>query len=402
MWVLDYQDKSETFSVINTEASGSRGHQTALSTSWQYRGALRTSIWCVVTTDGPDRWAFITFVCSSAHQFGPVETCISCASQELCYVCMQRAQRNKVPLYQSDETRRVEREQERVLMLREHQKDLQYFQKEEVPELTHSFTKQLISIRIALNYYKTVLHLTEDTVRHRCSDQVRFHHWQTDKLKKREDSQRVAAFNLGVAEAQRRMKAQTSSQSHVSLNRPFGPSPGSVCVSLFFWSCDTWAFRARTSLRVDPVLRTACRSRDATCRSWCRKLPDADRRRRRRSWNNRDWTNCVCCSFLKSERVRFLCVLIAALCDLRWCDCMCLFCDVCLRVANKRSQLLHEKQEMAKNYRKALEAQVSDFSLFPVECRWDFFFRDQNQLGLFISWVKQHCLFSTRFFTFMS
>uniref|UniRef100_A0A673LWT7 Coiled-coil domain containing 81 n=1 Tax=Sinocyclocheilus rhinocerous TaxID=307959 RepID=A0A673LWT7_9TELE len=57
------------------------------------------------------------------------------AGQELCYVCMQRAQRN-LPLYQSDESR-AEREQERVLMLQEHQKDLQYFQKEEVPEHTH-------------------------------------------------------------------------------------------------------------------------------------------------------------------------------------------------------------------------------------------------------------------------
>uniref|UniRef100_A0A672KZX5 CCDC81 HU domain-containing protein n=1 Tax=Sinocyclocheilus grahami TaxID=75366 RepID=A0A672KZX5_SINGR len=57
------------------------------------------------------------------------------AGQELCYVCMQRAQRN-LPLFQSDESR-AEREQERVLMLQEHQKDLQYFQKEEVPEHTH-------------------------------------------------------------------------------------------------------------------------------------------------------------------------------------------------------------------------------------------------------------------------
>uniref|UniRef100_A0A671RLI5 Coiled-coil domain containing 81 n=1 Tax=Sinocyclocheilus anshuiensis TaxID=1608454 RepID=A0A671RLI5_9TELE len=57
------------------------------------------------------------------------------AGQELCYVCMQRAQRT-LPLYQSDESR-AEREQERVLMLQEHQKDLKYFQREEVPEHTH-------------------------------------------------------------------------------------------------------------------------------------------------------------------------------------------------------------------------------------------------------------------------
>ncbi|KAF4119204.1 coiled-coil domain-containing protein 81-like [Onychostoma macrolepis] len=83
------------------------------------------------------------------------------AGQELCYVCMQRAQRNR-----SDERSRAEREQERVLMLREHQKDLQYFQKEE-----------------------------------------------TDRQKKREDGQKLAAFNLAAAEAQRRRKAVASSQS---------------------------------------------------------------------------------------------------------------------------------------------------------------------------------------------
>uniref|UniRef100_A0A672L541 CCDC81 HU domain-containing protein n=1 Tax=Sinocyclocheilus grahami TaxID=75366 RepID=A0A672L541_SINGR len=86
------------------------------------------------------------------------------AGQELCYVCMQRAQRN-LPLFQSDESR-AEREQERVLMLQEHQKDLQYFQKEEVQ-------------------------------------------------KKREDSQKLAVFNLAAAEAQRRRKAQAYSQSEL-------------------------------------------------------------------------------------------------------------------------------------------------------------------------------------------
>uniref|UniRef100_A0A672L002 CCDC81 HU domain-containing protein n=1 Tax=Sinocyclocheilus grahami TaxID=75366 RepID=A0A672L002_SINGR len=65
------------------------------------------------------------------------------AGQELCYVCMQRAQRN-LPLFQSDESR-AEREQERVLMLQEHQKDLQYFQKEEVPEHTHILNQTSIN-----------------------------------------------------------------------------------------------------------------------------------------------------------------------------------------------------------------------------------------------------------------
>lgn len=87
-------------------------------------------------------------------KFGLIETWILCVSQELCYVCMQRAQRN-VPLYQSDERRKAEQEQERVLMLHEHQKDLLYFQKEEVPKLTQSFTKGLISVGITLYCYKT-------------------------------------------------------------------------------------------------------------------------------------------------------------------------------------------------------------------------------------------------------
>nr|XP_055062326.1 coiled-coil domain-containing protein 81-like isoform X1 [Misgurnus anguillicaudatus] len=88
------------------------------------------------------------------------------AGQELCYVCMQRAQRN-IPLYVSDEKRKAEREQERVLMLNQHQKDQEYFHKEEM-----------------------------------------------DRLQKREDGRQVAAFNLAVAEAQRDRK--TSSRSHGS------------------------------------------------------------------------------------------------------------------------------------------------------------------------------------------
>ncbi|KAI2668857.1 Coiled-coil domain-containing protein 81 [Labeo rohita] len=173
------------------------------------------------------------------------------AGQELCYVCMQRAQRNKVPLYQSDETRRVEREQERVLMLREHQKDLQYFQKEE-----------------------------------------------TDKLKKREDSQRVAAFNLGVAEAQRRMKAQTSSQSH-----------GSYIIAGRPCTADRLPQQRR---HVQELMQEAARRRQTQAQTQ-----------------------------LEQQRLDKLRLL-----------------QLSEEVANKRSQLLHEKQEMAKNYRKALEAQT--------------------------------------------
>lgn len=87
-------------------------------------------------------------------KFGLTETWIFCVLQELCYVCMQRAQRN-VPLYQSDERRKTEQEQEQVLMLYEHQKDQQYFQKVEVPKLTQSFPKGLLSIGITLYLHKT-------------------------------------------------------------------------------------------------------------------------------------------------------------------------------------------------------------------------------------------------------
>lgn len=87
------------------------------------------------------------------------------AGQELCYVCMQRVQRN-IPLRVSDdERRRVEQEQERVLMLSQHQNDLQYFHKQE-----------------------------------------------TDNTKKREDTRQVAEFNLALAEVQRCRR--TFSQSH--------------------------------------------------------------------------------------------------------------------------------------------------------------------------------------------
>ncbi|XP_056591132.1 coiled-coil domain-containing protein 81-like [Triplophysa dalaica] len=100
---------------------------------------------------------------------GVNETCAdhSRAGQELCYVCMQRARRN-VPLYVPyDERKRAEQEQERVLMLHQHQRDLQYFQKQEA-----------------------------------------------DRTKKREDSRQVATFNLALAEVQRRRR--TLNQSHGS------------------------------------------------------------------------------------------------------------------------------------------------------------------------------------------
>ncbi|XP_066518246.1 coiled-coil domain-containing protein 81-like isoform X2 [Hoplias malabaricus] len=51
------------------------------------------------------------------------------AGQELCYVCMQRAQRN-VPLYLAAERRRNEQEEEKILNLVEQQKDEQFLQRE--------------------------------------------------------------------------------------------------------------------------------------------------------------------------------------------------------------------------------------------------------------------------------
>ncbi|XP_018963258.2 coiled-coil domain-containing protein 81-like isoform X2 [Cyprinus carpio] len=172
------------------------------------------------------------------------------AGQELCYVCMQRAQRN-VPLYQSDERRKAEQEQERVLMLHEHQKDLLYFQKEEM-----------------------------------------------DKQKKWEDSQKVAMFNLGVAEAQRNKKAAAYSQSHGSY---------------------IFAGRPCTPDRLPQQ------------RHYMQELmQEAARRRQMQSQMQQE-----------QQRVNKLHLL-----------------QLTEEIALKQSQQLHEKHEMAKKYRKALEAQM--------------------------------------------
>ncbi|XP_052459025.1 coiled-coil domain-containing protein 81-like [Carassius gibelio] len=176
------------------------------------------------------------------------------AGQELCYVCMQRAQRN-VPLYQSDERRKAEQEQERVLMLYEHQKDQQYFQKVEM-----------------------------------------------DKQKKWEDSQKVAAFNLAVAEAQRNKKAAATSQSHGS---------------------NMFAGRPCTPDRL---------SQQRHCLQ--ELMQEAARRRQMQSQMQQE-----------QQRLNKLHLL-----------------HLTEEIALKQSQQLHEKHEMAKKYRKALETQM--------ECRW--------------------------------
>ncbi|XP_066562379.1 coiled-coil domain-containing protein 81 isoform X1 [Amia ocellicauda] len=100
------------------------------------------------------------------------------AGQELCYVCMQRAQRN-VPVYLSEERRRQEKEDERLLMLHQQQKEQEELQKEQAG--------------------------LQDT---------------------REKKQEIAAFNLGVSEATKGRKPASSMQVHNSYifqNRP--PTP---------------------------------------------------------------------------------------------------------------------------------------------------------------------------------
>ncbi|XP_067259733.1 coiled-coil domain-containing protein 81-like isoform X2 [Chanodichthys erythropterus] len=171
------------------------------------------------------------------------------AGQELCYVCMQRAQRN-LPVYLSEESRRAEREQERVLMLNQHQKDLQYFQKEE-----------------------------------------------TDRQKKRADGQKVAAFNLGVAEAQRRRKAAACGQSHVSY---------------------IFAGRPCTADRL-PQQR----------RFMQELMQEACRRRQTQTQTQQEQQ--------RLDRLHLL--------------------QMSEEMALKRSQQLHEKHERAETYRKALEKQ---------------------------------------------
>ncbi|XP_036413216.1 coiled-coil domain-containing protein 81-like [Colossoma macropomum] len=100
------------------------------------------------------------------------------AGQELCYLCMQRAQRN-VPLYVAEERRREEQEEKKVLMLAEQHKDEQFLQKE-----------------------------------------------QAEQEEKRENTKKIAAFNLGTAEALRAKKSAKPSRfegSYIFSGRPVTP-----------------------------------------------------------------------------------------------------------------------------------------------------------------------------------
>ncbi|XP_045072138.1 coiled-coil domain-containing protein 81-like isoform X2 [Coregonus clupeaformis] len=92
------------------------------------------------------------------------------AGQELCYLCMQRAQRN-IPHYLAEERLREQQEEERVLLVNEQRRDQCYLQRE-----------------------------------------------QADRLEKRENNQKVAAFNLGVSEAMKEKKG-----SYIFGGRPLTP-----------------------------------------------------------------------------------------------------------------------------------------------------------------------------------
>ncbi|XP_067424751.1 coiled-coil domain-containing protein 81 isoform X2 [Emydura macquarii macquarii] len=90
------------------------------------------------------------------------------AGQEMCYLCMQRAQRN-IPVYFSEERRRKELDDDRILA-----------------------------------QYQSM------------KDQEALHRQQMKFLANREQNQKNAAFNLGVAEAMRNHKNEKSTEFHKS------------------------------------------------------------------------------------------------------------------------------------------------------------------------------------------
>uniref|UniRef100_A0AAZ3R0P9 Coiled-coil domain-containing protein 81 n=1 Tax=Oncorhynchus tshawytscha TaxID=74940 RepID=A0AAZ3R0P9_ONCTS len=100
------------------------------------------------------------------------------AGQELCYLCMQRAQRN-IPHYLAEERLTEQQEEERVLQFNEQRRDQYYLQRQ-----------------------------------------------QADRLEIRENNQKVAAFNLAVSEAMKAKKVARSSHFHGSYifrGRPLTP-----------------------------------------------------------------------------------------------------------------------------------------------------------------------------------
>ncbi|XP_069060092.1 coiled-coil domain-containing protein 81 isoform X2 [Pleurodeles waltl] len=110
----------------------------------------------------------------------PTPSCLGhCrAGQELCYLCMQRAQKN-IPVYFHEERRKKEEDEERILQ--------QY------------------------QYIK---------------DQEALRQAQIKLLANKEQSQKIAAFNLGVSEAIRNQKCDRSTDfqnSYIFLKRPLTP-----------------------------------------------------------------------------------------------------------------------------------------------------------------------------------
>ncbi|XP_015283208.1 PREDICTED: coiled-coil domain-containing protein 81 [Gekko japonicus] len=102
------------------------------------------------------------------------------AGQEMCYLCMQRAQRN-IPVYLNEEKRRKEKEEERILA-------------------------QYLALK----------------------DQDALQKQQIRALASREQNQKIAAFNLGVAEAlrsQKNEKAPETYKSYIFEKRPLSATP---------------------------------------------------------------------------------------------------------------------------------------------------------------------------------
>ncbi|XP_034418361.1 coiled-coil domain-containing protein 81-like isoform X2 [Cyclopterus lumpus] len=72
------------------------------------------------------------------------------AGQELCYLCMQRAQRN-VPVYLREQQQAEERAQEKLLLLKEQQRDKQYMdQEQEKLNEQHKHAKQVATFNLQM------------------------------------------------------------------------------------------------------------------------------------------------------------------------------------------------------------------------------------------------------------
>ncbi|KAJ7320046.1 hypothetical protein JRQ81_019557 [Phrynocephalus forsythii] len=102
------------------------------------------------------------------------------AGQEMCYLCLQRAQRN-VPMYLSEEQRRKEKEEDRILAQYQALKDQE------------ALRKQLMRA-----------------------------------MANREQSQKISAFNLGIAEAKREQKNEKAAEtynSYIFEKRPPSSTP---------------------------------------------------------------------------------------------------------------------------------------------------------------------------------